>query len=104
MNLSCDIAMDLAPIYHDGVASADTADAVRAHLKSCPDCRRFYRQYAAGRAAERRSSVASAGSGNYAALAVRINRRRAIIAAAVALYSCAVAAILIYSRLKDRDD
>ena len=37
--LSCDIVRDLLPLYHDGVVSTVTADAVAEHLKGCESCR-----------------------------------------------------------------
>lgn len=40
--LACDIVRDLLPLYHDGVASKTTCDAVQAHLKQCPACREEY--------------------------------------------------------------
>lgn len=49
MNITCDMAMDLVALYKDGVASEDSNEAVRAHLKTCPECRRAYSQYSADR-------------------------------------------------------
>lgn len=45
MVISCDIAMDLVELYTCGAASDGTAQAVKAHLKTCPECRRFYDGY-----------------------------------------------------------
>ena len=42
MKLSCDMAMDLAPLYSDGCASKDTREAVREHLAGCERCRRYF--------------------------------------------------------------
>ena len=44
MNLTCDIAQDLLPLYKDGIASPDSANAVRAHLRECKNCRDLYRR------------------------------------------------------------
>ena len=44
MNLSCDIIRDLLPLYAEELASGDSAEAVRAHLQGCGDCRRVYEQ------------------------------------------------------------
>ena len=38
MNISCNVARDLLPLYHDGVCSAESRVLVEAHLKECPDC------------------------------------------------------------------
>ena len=40
MNMNCKIAMDLVELYKSDVVSQETADAIREHLKECPDCRR----------------------------------------------------------------
>ena len=36
--ISCAVCRDLAPLVADGVASADSAALVRAHLAACPSC------------------------------------------------------------------
>lgn len=40
--LPCDIVRDLLPLYHDGVVSETTGQAVETHLEGCPPCRREY--------------------------------------------------------------
>ena len=40
--ITCDMCMDLMPLVHDGVASADSAAAVERHILSCADCRALY--------------------------------------------------------------
>lgn len=45
MNMNCKIAMDLTELYKSDVVSKETAEAIRGHLKTCPDCRRYYREY-----------------------------------------------------------
>lgn len=42
MEFTCDMCMDLMPLVHDGVASADSVAAVERHIRSCPDCRALY--------------------------------------------------------------
>ena len=43
MHITCDMAMDLAGLYKDGLASEDSTRAVEQHLKECPFCRRYYK-------------------------------------------------------------
>ena len=45
MNMTCKVAMDLAELYKADLVSEESAVAIRAHLKTCPDCRRYYREY-----------------------------------------------------------
>ncbi len=37
--LSCEMCRDLMPLVRDGIASADSAAAVQAHLETCAACR-----------------------------------------------------------------
>lgn len=37
-NLTCDMCLDLMPLVKDGIASEDSKAAVKAHLKTCPNC------------------------------------------------------------------
>ncbi len=45
MNLPCEIVMDLVALYQDGLANPVTKSSVAAHLRTCPDCRQYYKQY-----------------------------------------------------------
>ena len=40
--ISCEMCMDLMPLVHDGVASADSVEAVKRHIRSCPQCRGLF--------------------------------------------------------------
>ena len=100
MNLSCNVVMDLTSLYKDGLASAETVKAVREHLKECPSCRRYYRNYDhmeepigldVGTVA-----VAPVEDG-YMKLHKRIRRRRIAETAAVVVSLCAAAAVLAVS-------
>lgn len=41
--MNCKIVQDLAELYMERLVSAESAQAIREHLKSCPDCRQYYR-------------------------------------------------------------
>lgn len=41
-NISCDICIDLIPLVKDQVASEDSQQAVKDHLKTCPTCFSLY--------------------------------------------------------------
>lgn len=40
--ITCDMCMDLMPLVKDGIASADSREAVEAHLEACAVCRSLY--------------------------------------------------------------
>ena len=40
--ITCDMCMDLMPLVHDGVASADSVNAVEHHIRTCESCRSLY--------------------------------------------------------------
>ena len=44
MKLSCDVARDLLPLYHDGVCSDESRALVEEHLSDCPGCAAMLRQ------------------------------------------------------------
>lgn len=41
--MNCKVVQDLAELYAERLVSAETAQAIREHLKTCPDCRQYYR-------------------------------------------------------------
>ena len=92
MSLSCDVVMDLVSIYKDGLASQDTARLVKEHLRHCPDCRKYYRQYdAVNRMAPQKQDGCAAGDymNQYQELSAALKRRRNFIAAGLALFTAA---------------
>lgn len=45
MNMTCKTVRNLADLYHEKIVSKESADAIRAHLKECSECRNYYRAY-----------------------------------------------------------
>lgn len=45
MNMSCKVVMDLVELYMEGIVSQESAESIRAHLKTCPECRSCYRNF-----------------------------------------------------------
>ncbi len=39
---ACNIVRDLMPLYYDAAISASSRQAVRAHLRTCPQCRAYF--------------------------------------------------------------
>ncbi|MBQ9111786.1 MAG: zf-HC2 domain-containing protein [Oscillospiraceae bacterium] len=52
MNMTCKLVRDLAELYQENIVSRESAQAIREHLKDCPECRRYYRDYDAVEAAK----------------------------------------------------
>lgn len=44
MKYPCNLIRDILPLYHDGVASEESINAVREHLKECSACKEYYNQ------------------------------------------------------------
>jgi predicted anti-sigma-YlaC factor YlaD len=95
--------MDLAGVYHDETASAESCAAVEEHLKECKECRRFYRHYKIMLDNRRRAELREAsGAGDFGALASRLRQRRAIITSILIGYSCIVGGILVLDLIRGR--
>ena len=44
MSVTCDTARDLIPLCADNTACADSIALVEQHIKTCPDCAKFYEE------------------------------------------------------------
>ncbi|MBQ2151864.1 MAG: zf-HC2 domain-containing protein, partial [Clostridia bacterium] len=45
MKITCNLAMDLVDVYTNSVASEETVNIVKEHLRECPACRKYYSEY-----------------------------------------------------------
>ena len=45
MKITCNLAMDLVDVYTNCVASDETVNIVKEHLRECPACRKYYSEY-----------------------------------------------------------
>jgi predicted anti-sigma-YlaC factor YlaD len=77
MRITCDMAMDLAGLYLDHVASRDSVRAVKKHLRGCPACCRYYRDFKK-KSEEKRETfpVPTDYMEQYSRLSNRIRKRR----------------------------
>lgn len=71
MNINCDIIKDLLPLYNDGALSEASRNAVREHIKTCPDCRRYKRSRKITSYAEKVDT-----EGDFLSISRRIIKRR----------------------------
>lgn len=98
MNLDCDMIRDLLALYHDGLASRPSKEAVAAHLKNCASCRTYYRQYCSmyrqGRAAVQ-TGEGSYPHPDYSYLAKRMRYIRGLLGLGAIVYTGISAYILI---------
>lgn len=80
MSTACDAVMDLIPLYRDKSVSEGTRKFVEKHLKICPECRRYYRDYVKFTKIPLAFSGSSGAIGvigsDFDALARRIRKRR----------------------------
>lgn len=44
--ITCDVCRDLLPLVKDGVASADSENAVSHHIENCPECKALFSETA----------------------------------------------------------
>lgn len=95
MNWKCEIVTDLAPLYHDGVASDASRKLVGEHLKECSECRRYYKKY---RPAENLGMDAPVSEGeDFVLLAKQMRRRRLLLWGGFLSYvSATLAALVLY--------
>lgn len=90
--LLCAVARDLMPLVIDGVASPESGELVRAHLKTCDACREVYERMRAGEGAK---EPVPALRDVMRALRRRLSLRAALAAAAAALLTCAALQVLL---------
>lgn len=79
MSTACDAVIDLIPLCRDKSVSAGTRKFVENHLKICPKCRKYYREYVKLTKAHRLTenfTVTVNGGSDFDALAKRIRKRR----------------------------
>ena len=107
MNLPCESVMDLVALYQDGLASAVTKSNVAAHLRTCSDCRRYYKQY---RRFSRRPSHGglmlsdNIAEQEFCRLAEKMRHRRMLIGIGFLSYVCASWCLLVmlWMRMRKR--
>lgn len=96
MSWKCELVMDLAPLYHDGVASEVSKRLVKKHLRECPQCRAYYKKY---QPIDKIPSEVPNWDveGNYAMLAKRVRKRRIILWGGFLSYlSATIVALVLY--------
>lgn len=98
MSLNCDIVMDCVSIYKDGLASEGTKKAVESHLKECPDCKKYYRQYDSIRhiSSPSQSIPSDDKTEKFAALSSVLNARRKLFSACFAVFAAITVASVVF--------
>ncbi len=105
MNLNCDAALDLISLYWDHTLSASTRAAVRAHLRSCPACKKQYLQYArAAKTAIHRPELTKNInlSDGYSTLRRKLQKRHSLRIGFLAGCACVTLAAVALSIIRDR--
>ena len=97
MSWKCDIVTDLAPMYHDGVASDASKKFVKEHLKRCPECRAVYKKYRPVEGVKMDTPVSDAG--DFVKLAKQMRRRRVLLWLGFLSYVGATMGVWVLHRL-----
>ncbi len=92
MNINCEMARDLLPMYKDKCLSPSSEEALREHLEGCAACRRYLHEYKA-----RQKDDILIPSGDFADISRRLRRHRTVTEIAV---GAAVAVLAAYAVLK----
>ena len=87
ITLPCDIVRDLLPLYHDGVVSETTKDAVREHLDTCDACRDEYEKLCEELPMENRSSSPKK---KFLGMVKNQKRLKKLMIAAISLACCVI--------------
>ncbi|MBQ9091215.1 MAG: zf-HC2 domain-containing protein [Anaerotignum sp.] len=95
MNWKCEIVTDLAPLYHDGVASKASRKLVKEHLRECPECRAYYKKYSPVEGIKMDMPISDAE--DFVLLARQMRRRRLLLWAGFLSYvSATIGALVLY--------
>ena len=92
MNINCEMARDLLPMYKDKCLSPSSEEALREHLEGCATCRRYLHEYKA-----RQKDDVLIPPGDFADISRRLRRHRTVTEIAV---GAAVAVLAAYAVLK----
>ncbi len=104
MNISCETAKDLLPLFADRILSKDSERLIRIHLQNCEECKEYLKHI-------REASSLSAAhfpvpeTDNYPAIAKKMRRQRRILRisslAAACILCTGTAALVLFLRRKD---
>ncbi|NLN49748.1 MAG: hypothetical protein GX154_11825 [Clostridiales bacterium] len=95
--LTCNIIMDLVSIYHDGVASEDTVNAVNEHLEECRECKEFYEDYKKEKTANEEICLIPVDERKYHELSSKLRKRHIINTGLVSALTLGSGAYIVYN-------
>ncbi len=90
--------MDCVSIYKDGLASEGTKKAVETHLKECPDCKKYYRQYDSIKHINTSNQIVSSDdkTAKFAAISSVLDARRKLFNACFAIFAAITVASVLF--------
>lgn len=103
MNWKCELVMDLAPLYYDGVASRVSKRLVKKHLRECPQCRTYYKKYHPVDKVPTEVPNWDVGE-NYAMLARKVRKRRLVLWGGFLSYLSTTIVALVFWYARDKKD
>lgn len=95
MNINCEMARDLLPMYKDKCLSPSSEEALRQHLEVCPACRRYLHEYKA-----RQKEDLLIPTGDFSVISRKLRRHRTVTELAVGAAVAVLAAYAVYKTLK----
>lgn len=100
MSLNCDNTRDMVSLYMDGAVSERTGEDIAIHLKSCRECKRFYRDYKESMGRSRIVAGETGFSKNFSDIARRMRKKENLrLTAFLTSFVSAVAATVILTKL-----
>lgn len=101
MSWKCDVVTDLAPLYHDGVASIASKKLIREHLRECAECNSYYKKYTPAENVKIDMPISDAE--DFVQLAKQMRRRRLLLWGGFLSYvSMTLSALVLYWVKKNR--
>lgn len=88
MKLQCSIVRDFVSLYHDKEVSDETKKQIKKHLKTCEECKKYYKGYKVATPVKLPMGFdfSEIDSGDYGQLLKKIRVRRLVSTLSMAVY------------------
>lgn len=105
MKLQCNLVRDFVSLYHDKEVSDESAKQIKKHLKTCEECRSYYKGYQVATPVQLPIGfdLSEIGGGDYGQLLKQIRVRRLVSTLSISVYVLASVVAMIVMGMKFRD-